>query len=714
MNKKVTNRPIVIDEPIETEPLRFRPQRRNGLRDWPLFGVPRVMIDHSPELLQLPDSEPEKRRKPVDSRDALADAAYRASTTPETRRRLTRARGQSIVVTVPGPEWVAPICGLLSGVLEASVYARDGSDRKQTPTAGNDAVATALGEGKNVLGISHAPERVLPDLLVASADISLTISPPDGRTIADAMRRCLRGRIPADVPADLGAGLDFETIVAALRHGSTPAQAVARLQALSTRRAAASANRALPRLEDCGFYGAAQVWALALAKDIEDARRGIIDFSACDRACLVHGIPGTGKTAYAKIVASACRLPVFELSMGELFATSSGYLDGIIKAMRAVFAKAAASKPCILFLDEVDAIPNRMTLNSRNQDYWMPIVNDFLMLVADAVPGIFIIASTNRIEAIDPALLRPGRLERVIEIKPPSTAENLASVMRFHLGTDLPDADLVELARIGLGATPAIVMDWVRSARRSARTANRDMTVADIFAAIAPPDDRPRDLLKINSLHEAGHAVAVIVLGIERIGFVSLVRDSISNGRLTMATAADSSRIDRERLEKQVIMLLTGRAAEIVILGRPTVGSGGNDMSDLGRATRLVAGIHASLGLGEHLVYRAPFDKADDPLEYDHQLRALVESELRRMQAAAEEIVRQHRPAVEAIADALVAKRFLDGSEVEALFEAASGKPASRPTDRADVAMIAGLPALVSASDQSEEPNVLRETERAG
>jgi hypothetical protein len=624
---------------------------------------------------EIADAAPEaparrRRRELQTSRKALVAAAFEAATTSELRHSLLQGRGIAAVVTVPHPSWVQPVKGYLADLRQAEFCARDGSEKIKNPAEDNEGVASALARGQSVVGISPSPERYLPSLIVTSADVHISIAPPSPKVIAAAMRRCLRGKIPP-VPDGVGAGLEFGEIIAALREGSKPADALARLQAIGRARTKVNSAQSLPTLEEAVFYGAARDWGLALAADVAAVRRGEIGWGEADRGACFFGPAGTGKSWLAAIIASACGLPLISASIADLFATSAGFLDSVIKAQRAVFARAAAMAPCILQWDELDALPNRATLSPRGRDWWTPVIEDFMIQVAATPQGVITIACTNRLQDIDEAMLRPGRLERTILVEPPATAEGLAGILRFHLGSDLVGTDIVPLARVGLGATPAQAMEWVRAARRTARRSKRNVTGADLLSAIAPPDTRTPEALFLSAAHEAGHAVAAIVLGTERIQQLSLVRKQGTGGAMTLAAAINLGTCGRDDIEKYAIVSLAGRAAEIVIFGEPSGGAAGDPNSDLGLATRMVASIHASLGLGDSLVYRCGPQKVMKILERDHTMRERVEHDLQRLQRLASELVRKYRHAVEEIADALVTRRFMTGAEVQQVFDAA-------------------------------------------
>jgi hypothetical protein len=600
-------------------------------------------------------------RKPKNTsrRFAIIASALTAAATPKMRRALRGRRAAAFVIQVPSTAWVKPVEAYLRELDDKLVtIARDGSNRtRDKATVGNDEVATALSHGHRVVGIAVNPDAMLPSTLIATADHAVKLAPPNGAVIRDAMRRCFSGRLPDSIDDSIVAGLDLEDLVAAMRHGSRPSDVIARLHNAALLRNNIRGQERLPKLETAVEYGAAQTWGLVLAQDFADYRAGKITWAECSRGAVLYSDPGLGKSLFAQILARACQVPIVISSVAELFATSAGHLDDVVKAQRAVFARAQALAPCILFIDEIDAIPNRATLSPRGADWWLPIINDFLLLLDSAVAGqregVVVIGATNRIHAVDSAILRPGRLERAIHI---------------------PRPDAAGFAVMLAGATGADIMMVVRNARRAARQANRSMIEDDLIAAIMPAETLPSAALHRMTIHEAAHAVAIQATGVGRILFCRVQSQGPEGGR----TAVDYNQGDyltASVIEDRVVVMLAGRVGERALLGAESDGAGGFDGSDLGRATAKIAAMYVSDGLGGQLVYRGNESQALREIRRDRKLRVTVEKHLQDLQRRAEVIVHQHKDAIAAVAAELAAKRFLSGAAIEAIMAQFQPKP---------------------------------------
>jgi cell division protease FtsH len=623
------------------------------------------------------DEQAEKRAaRDHDARRAIVLSALKAATTPAIRRRLHGGQALTVVVEVPSSDWVKGIEDYFNSIRSEDwvTFARDGSNKSRDKAGvGNSEAATKISAGRRVIGIAANPKVILPAVLQAAADVTIRIVQPTGATVRHALKRCYSRRVPGHIDDKLVAGLGLDDLVAAMRSGSTASQAIERMRAVSVGRGGAQRLDKFPALETAVEYGAAREWGLALARDLEDYRAGTLPWSAIDRGAIVHSPPGCGKSVLAGSLAQACKVPLVRASVAEYFAAGEGHLGDIVKAQRAVFDKAAAMAPCILFIDEIDAIPNRNTLSNRGADWWMPIINDFLLLLDGAVAGqregVIVIGATNRIDAVEDAILRPGRLERSISIGRPGLA-GIVNILRFHLGSDLAGEDLTEVARTAEGSTAAELMENVRGARRTARYAKRPLTLDDLQAQIHGEQDDPPAVLRRIAVHEAAHAVTTVVLSVGELLYVTLQTRGTSGGH-TKVRSSDADLMTLSDVENRVISILSAGVAERLLLSSKSIGSGGTDTSDDGVATSMISVLYASTSLTGEFFHLCSSEEALATVRADPKLRDLVEQHLRRLEKRATDLVERYRECIDAVAKALAESRYLTGDEVIAVLQAA-------------------------------------------
>jgi cell division protease FtsH len=592
-------------------------------------------------------------------------AAFQAALPKGVRRRLRHGQALAVIVVVPTHAWVLPVAAYARSAFgdRWCMQTREGPDRKLNASVGSQDVARNLSRGLCVMGVA-ADAGLLPAALTSAADVTIRMFAPDRAVLRRAITRFAR-RSPGELPDGIAAGLDLHEIVAAFRPGSGPRGIVRRLAA------AAGAGRVrsdrVPVLETAVEYGPARLWGLDLARDIAAYRAGRISWRDVDRGICLHSPPGMGKSLFARVLARACGVPLVSTSVGQWFADGPGYLDSVIKQMRGAFARAAAlASPCsILFLDEIDALPDRETLSERGRDWWMPIIADALLLLDSAVDGrtgIVVVGATNAIERVDRALLRPGRLEKVVAI-PAADAAGAVNIARFHLDGELRGGDLAKVGALLEGSSAAEIMHAVRTARRSARHAGRALTVEDIERAALPADEIPAARLFRMAVHEAAHAVAALAVPVGSVRHVTLGTRGGSGGR-TVIDFIDADLWTRRTIEDRVVVGLAARAAERIFTGAASIGSGGAADSDIGASTVMSASIHASYGMGGDLVYLAGGDDLLREVKRNRDLRERVAGHLRELEDRAEKLVEANRDAVLAVARRLAEKRFLGGAEV--------------------------------------------------
>ena len=595
------------------------------------------------------DEAPSRRAKRKQRQSATAivvETAFDASVPKRLRRKLMSGQALAATIVVPTAAWVGPMTAYVKSTFgdRWHLQTRDGSERKRDSSVGNDEVARDLSKGACVMGIAVDP-NLLPTALKAAADISIRITPLDGAALRTAITRFAR-RSPGEMADATATALDLHELVSAFRPG-TGARAIAkRLESTAASRRGGGAR--VPALETATEYGEARTWGLALARDVADFRAGRISWAEVDRGVCLHSAPGMGKTLFAQILANACKVPLVTTSVGAWFADGPGYLDSVLKAMRAAFARAGAlASPCsILFLDEVDALPDRATLSPRGRDWWMPIITDALTLLDSAVSdraGIVVVGATNAIDRVDEALLRPGRLEKIVEIPKPDAAGAL-NVARFHLNGDISE-DLSPLGPLLAGRSGAEIMHAVRGARRSARQAGRALTIEDLAQAALPVEAVPPARLFRMSLHEAAHAVVALALKVGAIRHVVLRERGISGGQ-TVVDLDVGDLTTRRALEDRIVVSLAGRAAEIRFAGAASTGS-----------------------LQQSLAGAA----VEQAIALDRDLRDSVERDLRRLEARAARLVAANGAAILAVAERLAERRFVDGNEIEGIVRAHPG-----------------------------------------
>jgi ATP-dependent Zn protease len=612
------------------------------------------------------------RARRADAADTLAWHCLSRSLTPAQRRRLRRPGSLALIIEAPGPDWAEPLRKALSAFSPWTLLvARSGAGRADKRDNSADAIAQALARGGRVAGVAPDPARLLPATLVAAVDLTVKVRVSDA-AIAETVLRAT-GRRPHGLPAGLGDTLGFLDIAAAIRTGDSAAHAVARLQAAARSRAIVDVDLGdAPDFATLSGFGEARVWGDELLQDLRDWRAGrIASFASIASRAVLASSPGLGKTTFVRSLARAADLPLIATSVSSWFGASPGYLDSIVKEIDAVFL-AARSRPSLIFIDEIDAIPNRATLDSRHREWWTTMVDHLLLRLDSTISGAaaqaVIIGATNHPERLDAALVRPGRLDRILRIGMPDEAAR-AGILRSLLGPDLAGTNLLPAARLALGTTGADLAGYIKQARRAARIAGRPLAVSDLVTAIAPRDTRtPAERRRI-AVHEAGHAVARAALGMS-VDSVSIVSRG-GTGGMTVSLGGLSAAPTREQMEAHVVASLAGRAAEEALLGDASLGAGGGADSDLARATGLTAALHASFGAGAGVLWRGEPSEAVRLLG-DPGLRARVEADLDRLLARARELVRARAAAIETVARRLTARRHLTGAEVAALIR---GRP---------------------------------------
>lgn len=490
---------------------------------------------------------------------------------------------------------------------------------------------------------------ITPDLLIAMLTATHSAT---GRIDEAATRAAL----PA---ADALAKLSRNELLLALRAPTARAVAECLASMCAPRDAApSSAMPPMPRLEDMANHSPAHATALRMVRDLVAWQAGTVDWSELTRSLLLRGLPGTGKTFLARAMGESAGVAFVQASFAEWQA--AGHLGLMLASMRRSFEQARKAAPCVMFIDEIDAAGSRDDPDPHNRSYRDQVIDAFLQEV-DALAreaGVLLVGACNNPARLDPAILRPGRFDLKLELPLPDRAF-LAAMLHGALSENIAPHDLSVLARDAIGHTPATLDAAIRAARSDARHAGRPLDVCLLRVHLGVATENAADLHRV-ALHEAGHAVAAHLF---RPNSVRRMQISQSDGFTEREPSPPLMLLSD--IENLIVMHLSGRAAEQVILGAASSGAGGQPDSDLAIATRLAVALEHRYGFGDDgLLWSAePILTVSSPPE----LRARVRKRLELAWLRACDLVQDNRDAIEILAAALLEHRDLAGEVLRQL-----------------------------------------------
>ncbi|MGH9070260.1 MAG: ATP-dependent zinc metalloprotease FtsH [Acidimicrobiales bacterium] len=405
------------------------------------------------------------------------------------------------------------------------------------------------------------------------------------------------------------------------------------------------------------------------------------------RGILLHGPPGTGKTLLARAVAGESGARFFSISGSDFVEMFVGV--GAAR-VRDLFAKARASAPAIVFVDEIDAVGrHRGSGLGGGHDEREQTLNQLLVEMDGFGPaaGVILIAATNRPDILDPALLRPGRFDRQIVVDRPDLAGRRAILAVHSKDKRLAsDVDLEVLARRTPGFTGADLANLVNeSALLATRHRADSIGMAEMEEAIdrtiAGPERRTRLMSdkekQVIAYHEGGHAlVGHVLVHADPVHKVSIVARGQALGWTLALPLNDRYLVTRSELEDQLSVLMGGRAAEELIFAEPTTGA----QNDIAKATEISRSMVTEFGMSAKFGPRALAkghgemflgrDMGGRP-EVSDQMAATVDAEVSRLLAEAYDrataILTTHRETLEDLAAALIATETLGPDQLAEL-----------------------------------------------
>jgi cell division protease FtsH len=413
------------------------------------------------------------------------------------------------------------------------------------------------------------------------------------------------------------------------------------------------------------------------------------------RGVLLIGPPGTGKTLMARAVAGEAAVPFFSISASEFVELFVGVGASRV---RDLFTKAKAAAPAIVFVDEIDAVGRQRGAGlGGGNDEREQTLNQLLVEMDgfDDRTSVIVLAATNRPDVLDPALLRPGRFDRQVTVAFPDRAGREA-ILRIH-SRNIPLAKSVDLGQIAQstpGFSGADLANLANEAALRAARKNRDTVTQEdfdealdsILLGTRQPGLTNLDERRLVAYHEGGHAiVARLTPGADPVHRVTIVPHGQALGVTEQRPDEDRRNYPRDYLMGRLAVMLGGRAAEDVVFGQPTTGA----ESDLKTATSLarrMVGLWGmtdevgpvSYGVGE----TQPFlgRELAAPREYAEATGARIDEAVAQIITTARDqaraIILTARPALDALADELVAHEMVDSRRLDEILVAAGFTPA--------------------------------------
>lgn len=408
------------------------------------------------------------------------------------------------------------------------------------------------------------------------------------------------------------------------------------------------------------------------------------------KGVLMVGPPGTGKTYLTKAVAGEAGVPFFSISGSDFVEMFVGVGASRV---RDLFEQAKKSSPCIIFIDEIDAVGRRRGAGlGGGHDEREQTLNQLLVEMDGfgVNEGVIIVAATNRPDILDPALLRPGRFDRQIVVGAPDIKGREAILKVHSKGKPLArDVDLRVLARRTPGFTPADIENLMNeaallTARRGEKVIEMEVVEEAITKVIAGIEKKSRVISdkerKLTAYHEAGHAVVARLLpDSDPVHQVSIIPRGRTGGFTMILPTEDKYYATKTEMENIIVHLLGGRIAEKLVLNDISTGA----QNDLQKVTSIARAMVTKYGMSEKLGSLSFSDEEEvfvgrdfhSTKNYSESIAAEIDKEIRRIVDEAHErterLLTENMDKLHAVAQALLITETLDAEQFEMIF---SGK----------------------------------------
>lgn len=395
------------------------------------------------------------------------------------------------------------------------------------------------------------------------------------------------------------------------------------------------------------------------------------------KGVLLTGPPGTGKTLLARAVAGEAGVPFFAASGSEF---EEMYVGVGAKRVRELFAAAQAKVPCVIFIDEIDAIGGAR--NPKDQQYAKMTLNELLVQLDGfaQTEGVIVLAATNFPRLLDPALTRPGRFDRNVHVPLPDVKGREAIIAHYLKSVKAaPEVDCNVLARGTPGFSGAELQNMVNLAAIRAATMKQEHVTLETLehakdklmmgserrsAVIAP------EVRKLTAYHEGGHAiVAFFTQGAHPIHKATIMPRGQALGLVHQLPKTDQVSVSLQQMKAELDVCMGGRVAEELIFGKDNVTGGAS--SDIQRATQVAESMVTTYGLSTKVgpVYYS----RDHRAELSPETRAAIDSEVRLLleesQARATAVLTKNKSKLHKLANLLLEQETLNGKQIEQLLE---------------------------------------------
>lgn len=413
------------------------------------------------------------------------------------------------------------------------------------------------------------------------------------------------------------------------------------------------------------------------------------------RGVLLYGPPGTGKTLLARAVAGEAGVPFFTISGSDFVEMFVGVGASRVRDM---FEQAKKNSPCIIFVDEIDAVGRQRGAGlGGGHDEREQTLNQ-LLVEMDGFgerSGVILIAATNRPDILDPALLRPGRFDRQIPVGNPDMAGRKAILNVHAQGKPIDaDADLDGLAKRTPGMSGADLANVINEAALLAARENRTTITAELLEesvdrVVGGPRRKSRIISehekKIVAYHEGGHTLAAWAMpDLDPIYKVTILARGRTGGHALAVPEQDKDLMTRSEMIARLVMAMGGRAAEELVFHEPTTGAS----SDIDQATKIARAMVTEYGMSARLGAVRYGQEQGDPFlgrsmgaqaDYSAEVAGEIDDEVRRLIEAAHTeawaILTEYRDILDVLATQLLERETLTRKDLEKIFDKVEKRP---------------------------------------